>query len=243
MSVATKNLTTEQMTKISQGKGNEYTLLYYPFHGVCATVRAMLAMSDLKHKFTHPTDWPSQKEHTPFGHMPVLYETSPATGETIELAELSAIEFYLGQKLGLVGSNAWEENLIRSYVSSSQTLFDKFVVTVLRSPKELQPQMKELFMKLIPEWATFHEKILQANGANGHYIGDKLTVADIKTVTVIDVMMVTSQDMFITREKTPALLAVKDSLEKNEKYTAWKSSEDYKACTEATRALFARFAL
>jgi len=54
MSVATKSLSTEQMTEISQGKDNEYALLYYPFHGVVAAVRVMLAMSDLKYKFTHP---------------------------------------------------------------------------------------------------------------------------------------------------------------------------------------------
>jgi len=106
--------------------------------------------------------------------MPVLYETSPATGETIEVAELNVVEFYLGQKMGLLGSNAWEEQLVRSYTGSSQALFDKFVVMVIRSPKELQPQMMELYMKQIPEWASFHEKILQANGANGHYIGDKV---------------------------------------------------------------------
>ena len=107
--------------------------------------------------------------------MPVLFETCPATGETIELAELSVIEFYLAQKLGLLGSNAWENQLIRSYASSSFALFDKFVVTVVRSPPELKAQMMESFTsKQVGEWATFHERILQANGANGHYLGDKV---------------------------------------------------------------------
>ena len=57
-------------------------------------------------------------------------------------------------------------------------------------------------------------------------------------MTVMEVMMTISKDMFITREKTPALLALKDSLERNEKYTAWKASAEYGAYTEATRARF-----
>ena len=54
MIVATKNLTTEQMAKISESKDNEYALLYYPFHGVVSAARVMLAISDVKYKFTHP---------------------------------------------------------------------------------------------------------------------------------------------------------------------------------------------
>ena len=52
--VATKNLSTEQMTKISQANDNEYVLFYHPFHGVVMGLRAMFAMSNLKYKFTHP---------------------------------------------------------------------------------------------------------------------------------------------------------------------------------------------
>ncbi|KAG0042512.1 hypothetical protein BGZ83_000381 [Gryganskiella cystojenkinii] len=240
MIVATKNLSTEQMTKISESKDNEYTLLYYPFHGVVNAIRVMMTMSNLKHKFTHPEDWASEKEHTPFGHMPVLYETNPSTGETIELAEQNVIEFYLAQKTGLLGSNAWEDQLIRSCASSSNMLFEKFVVMVVRAPAELKAQMMELFKaKQVGEWAVYHERMLQANGANGHYVGDKLSFADIKTVTVMDVMLVLTKDQFISREKTPALFAVKDGLEKNPKYQAWKSSEECLAYNEVTRKLFA----
>ncbi|KAG0208015.1 hypothetical protein BGX28_000903, partial [Mortierella sp. GBA30] len=51
---ATKNLSTEAMSKISQANDNEYTMLYYPFHGVVPALRAMLAMSGAKYTFAHP---------------------------------------------------------------------------------------------------------------------------------------------------------------------------------------------
>ncbi|KAF9372462.1 hypothetical protein BGX21_004780 [Mortierella sp. AD011] len=86
------------------------------------------------------TDWTSIKPNTPYGHLSVLYETA-ATGETLELAELSVIEFYLGRKFGLVGSNDWEEQLIRPHTNSSQALFDKLTIATIRAPTEPQPLM------------------------------------------------------------------------------------------------------
>lgn len=170
--------------------------------------------------------------------MPVLYETT-STGETLELAELSVIEFYLASKFGLMGSNAWEDQLVRSYTTSTQALFEKFVVSVIRMPKDLQPQLTQAFVeKQIPEWAEFHERILKANGSNGHYIGNQLTFADIKASSVMPLMMKLSGDKYISKELTPALMALYETMEANPKYAAWKASEAYEAYTETTRKLF-----
>ncbi|KAF9358547.1 hypothetical protein BGX26_001491 [Mortierella sp. AD094] len=232
--IPTKGLSTEAMTKLSQAKDNEYTVLYFPWHGSSPALRAILAMYAKKYTFAHPEDWASFKPNTPYGHLPVLYETA-ATGETLELAELSVIEFYLGKKFGLVGSNDWEEQLIRSRANSSQALFDKLVITVIRSPKELQPQMLQLFVeKQIPEWALFHERALEENGSNGHYVGDKMSVADLKTATILDSMRAISGDKFISREKTPAIMALYDHVQQDPKYAAWKASDQWKALTEET---------
>ncbi|KAG0257155.1 hypothetical protein BG011_004139 [Mortierella polycephala] len=234
----TKNLSTDTMSKLSQAKDNQYTMLYFPFHGVVPALRAILAMSGEKYTFIHPEDWAVEKHQTPFGHMPVLYETA-ATGETLELGELSVIEFYLATKFGLMGSNTWEDQLIRSYTSSTESLFDKFVMSAVRTPKEFQKQMTELFVeKQIPEWAEYHERILRANGTNGHYIGDQLTFADIKTGTVLGVMIALSGDNYITKEKTPGLLAVYEMLEKHPKYAAWKASDQWKEYAETSRKVF-----
>ncbi|CAO3565239.1 unnamed protein product [Mortierella alpina] len=235
---ATQNLSTEAMSKMSQAKDNSYSMLYFGFHGVVPALRTMLAISGAKYTFIHPENWEAEKDQTPFGHMPVLYETT-STGETLELAELSVIEFYLASKFGFMGSNAWEDQLVRSYTTASQALFEKFVVSVIRSPKELQPQLMAAFVeKQIPEWAKFHERILKANGSNGHYIGNQLTFADIKTSSIMGVMMKISGDKYISKELTPALMAVYETMEANPKYAAWKASEAHEAYTEATRKLF-----
>ncbi|KAI8603383.1 hypothetical protein EDD21DRAFT_442087 [Dissophora ornata] len=54
MATAIKNLSTETMTQLSQTDGNKYELLYYPFHGVVAGLRAMFAMFDAEYTFIHP---------------------------------------------------------------------------------------------------------------------------------------------------------------------------------------------
>ncbi|KAF9333521.1 hypothetical protein BG006_003500 [Podila minutissima] len=153
---ATKNLSTEAKSTLSAAKDNKYTVLYLPIHGVVTALRAMLIMSGAEYEFAHPTikkpvvpildghDWSQEKYLTPFGSMPVLYEQTKS-GEILELAELSAIEFYIGQKHGWVGDNLWEQHLVRMYWSSTQSLFDKLVTTVVRAPTPHQGEMMEIF--------------------------------------------------------------------------------------------------
>ncbi|KAF9103086.1 hypothetical protein BGX27_010741 [Mortierella sp. AM989] len=232
------NLSTEALSQLAQAKDNKYKLLYYPFHGVVTSLRAMFAISDADYTFIYPEDWKVQKPTTPFGSMPVLYETT-ATGETLELAELSVLEYYIGQKYGWVGDNIWENNLVKMYHSSSQAVFDKLVTTVVRAPKENYDQMLGIYISsIVPEWAEYHERALKANGSNGHYVGNKLTIADIKTATILDNLISLTEDRILSREKTPAIMAVYDNLEKLPKYAAWKASENWKAYDDLNKNLF-----
>ncbi|KAF9311204.1 hypothetical protein BG003_007675 [Podila horticola] len=234
---ATKNLSTEIKSTLAAAKDNKYTMLYLPIHGVVTALRAMLIMSGADYEFAHPTDWSQEKSLTPFGSMPVLYEQA-SSGEILELAELSAIEFYVGQKHGWVGDNLWEQNLVRMYCSSTQSVFDKLVTTVVRAPKPHQDEMMEIFQqKILPEWVRFHERALMQNGANGHYVGEKLTIADIKTASIIDNLVTISGDVFVSREKTPAIMAVYDAVEKIPKYAEWKATEAWRKYDEGNKAL------
>jgi hypothetical protein len=45
MITATKSLSTETMHTIFEGENKEYSLLYFPFHGVVGALRAILALS------------------------------------------------------------------------------------------------------------------------------------------------------------------------------------------------------
>ncbi|KAF9084616.1 hypothetical protein BGX23_010360 [Mortierella sp. AD031] len=240
MVTASKNISTETMSQIAQSKDNKYELLYFPFHGVVTGLRALLAMSGANYTFTHPTEWENkEKVMTPFGSLPVLYETDPRSGKTLELAELSAIESYLGEKYSWMGDNLWEKNLILMYHSSTQAVFDKLVTTVMRAPKENKDRMMEIYLdKILPEWVDTHERALQARGATGYYVGDKASLADLKTASTLDNLIAISGDRLISREKTPAIMAVYDTVEKLPKYAVWKSSPEWKAYDKRNKELF-----
>ncbi|KAF9582964.1 hypothetical protein BGW38_010512 [Lunasporangiospora selenospora] len=255
---ATKNLSLQAKSEAAAAKDNKFKLLYLPFHGVLTGLRAMFAMSDLEYEFIHSSvayiddaiaknglesqfpntgTWTSDKLLTPFGTMPVLYIETKSQ-DVLEMSELSTIEYFLAEKMGLVGDNLWERQLVSMYHSNTQALFDKLVTTVVRAPKEHFEQMKEIYLSsIVPEWAQYHEQLLQDNGANGHYVGDKLTLADIKTATSIDNLISISGDRIISREKTPAIFAVYDSLEKNPKYAKWKASDLWKAYDTVSKTL------
>lgn len=185
-----------------------------------------------------------EKKETQFGHMPILYVTDPATKQTLELTELSVLEEYIGRKYNFLGSNAWESNQILAYNSATQSLLDKFVTLVVRADPEIVARMKETFVNgFIGEWAEYHERNLQANVARGiskqgYYMGDKLSLADLKTATVVPAMRNLSGDKFISEEKTPGIMKVCEMVEADERYKTWKASDDMKLFMEVTKKHF-----
>jgi hypothetical protein len=181
--------------------------------------------------------------------MPVLYETDPTTKKTLELTELSVLEEHIGRKFDFLGSNAWESNQILAYNSSTQSLFDKFVTLVIRTSPELRETMREAFVNdFIGGWAKFHERNLQDNIAGGiskqgYYMGEKLSLADLKTVMVVPMMRKLSGDRFISEEKTPGILKVCEMVEADERYKKWTASDDLKLFNEVTKQRFGIFGI
>ncbi|KAG0023821.1 hypothetical protein BGZ80_007843 [Entomortierella chlamydospora] len=204
------------LADLSQATDNVHNIVYFPFHGLAGCIRTILILSDEPHKFTN------------LG-FPVL-----------ELAEISAIEHFLAKRGNLLGKDYWEENLIKMYLSSTHALFTFLVHNVVQSPKEDRPAFLERFKKSnLPEWIKFHEKHLKENGSNGHYVGDQLSIADIKTASVIDHLInLCGEDVHISEELTPAIMAVKNNLEKNPKYAEWRASEQYQKFTTSNAGFF-----
>lgn len=86
------------------------------------------------------------------------------------------IEQYLAKQFDLMGNNEYEENLIKSFHSSSASLHSLHATTVAFIPEwEARKQAMEAFRDgPFTQWVTIHDKHLKDNGSNGHYIGDKV---------------------------------------------------------------------
>ncbi|KAF9361658.1 hypothetical protein BGX26_000610 [Mortierella sp. AD094] len=114
-------------------KDVSYSLFYFNFHGLGACPRALLCFGNATwtNKIQSMSDWPKVKPTTPFGTLPILYETEISTGSTIEIPESGAIERYLARKFSLLGDTPREQTLNDIFYAQAVMLNTKFVAKVV----------------------------------------------------------------------------------------------------------------
>ncbi|KAG0359297.1 hypothetical protein BC939DRAFT_265211 [Gamsiella multidivaricata] len=224
-----------------EGESVTYKLLYFKLHGMAATTRILLAISGFRWEDVYPSDWSKEKEKVPLGVMPVLYEIhsnqDPRDPFVLEIPESEAIERYLARKLGLLGRDLWEETAINVFYCSSNAVMSLYVNKVLLAFSDTKArELIKFVSKDIPVWITQHEKWLQRNGTNGFYVGDQLSLADIRSVVCVDRFLTIPECKdLISPIATPGLWKLKQNLESNPRYAAWITSEEFEAINASTR--------
>ncbi|KAF9081491.1 Glutathione S-transferase S1, partial [Mortierella sp. AM989] len=216
-------------------KDSTFELRYFGFHGFAAIARIILAANGAKNFNVIPADWAAEKPLAPFGVMPLLREISADGKTTINIAESDTIERYLSKKFGLAGDNIFEETVINSFASNTSSLMLQLFMKyyVVKDPAQKAEAKKELLSGAVPTWVKLNEEHLVANGSNGHYVGNKTTIADIKTAHVIGIVKSLQEDA-ITEESTPALLKVKATVDSIPGFKAWRATDEYKELSERT---------
>ncbi|KAG0014297.1 Glutathione S-transferase S1 [Entomortierella chlamydospora] len=226
------------MSSPSRETASTFELTYFDLQGFGAPIRTIFAINGTKVTNIVPADWAAEKPLTPFGVMPLLKETSVDGKSTIHLAESDAIDRYLVKKFGMAGDNVFEENIINSYVSNTNSLqlriFMKYYT--VRDPA-LKTAFVEDILGYIDIWIKSNERQLVANGSNGHYVGNKLTIADVKAAYMVDLIRSLKEDA-ITEESTPALLKVKTTVDSIPSLVAWRATEEHEAYSEHNFSLF-----
>jgi len=241
----------ETFNALATKTDNKYDLYYFGLFGISGTVRTILAVSDANFTSNNPPGdtWKTQyKPRTPFGVMPVLRETFADGSLTFLISETDAIERYLSRKFGYFGKTALEDVIISQFQSSTNSLIQKLVYRylILDKDPELRAANKEkLLGGPIIDWICIHEKHLSENPVavaakeehgNGHYVGDSISLADLKTVQLIDMIRALS-DKLISKDKTPALWKVKENIETTPSVLEWKATEDYQKLAETNLSL------
>ncbi|KAF9908659.1 Glutathione S-transferase S1 [Linnemannia zychae] len=214
---------------------SNFQVRYFHLHGQGGMCRTLVVVGTGGHSQltnVHEGDWAEYKPTTPFGVMPLLTETS-ADGKTkIQIAESDAIERYLARKFGLFGNGSvFEKVLVNTFANNTQGLiYEIFGKFSLVEDAEVKAANKgPLIADHIVRWIKHHEEHLQANGANGHYVGNKVTLADVKTDYVISMIQGVSGEELVSKSKTPAIWKVREEMDKVEGIAAWKASEEYKS--------------
>ncbi|KAG0258822.1 Glutathione S-transferase S1 [Linnemannia exigua] len=212
-----------------------FEIRYFHLHGQGGMSRTLIVIGTGGHSRltnVHEGDWAEYKPTTPFGVMPLLTETS-ADGKTkLQIAESDSIERYLARKFGLFGSgSAFEEVLVNTFANNTQALIVEIInkFALVEDAEVKAANKRPLITDHIARWIKHHEEHLQAKGANGHYVGNKVTLADVKTDYVISMIQGVSGEELVSEEKTPAIWKVRQEMDKIEGVAAWKASEEYKS--------------
>ncbi|KAF9278244.1 hypothetical protein BGZ68_008683, partial [Mortierella alpina] len=88
--------------------------------------------------------------------------------------------------------------------------------------------------------------VLRGNGSTGFYIGDKVTLAEIKTAVAIDQLLnelyvfkgFEEIKKLITPELTPNLWKVRENVLQKKSYKDWTESEVFQELKDGTTELF-----
>ncbi|KAF9146112.1 hypothetical protein BG015_011696 [Linnemannia schmuckeri] len=222
-------------------KPASYKLLYFPVLSNGATGRDLLAYGGIEWAHAAPADWKADKEKTPFQLVPVLYVTGE-NGKTVTLAEMVVIEHYLAKKFDLLGSNEYEESIIKSLHSSSAAIQNAFAGSVTWNLPEAKAGALGFFTAAtLPIWIAAHERHLIDNGNNGHYLGDKLSLADIRTANTIEHFAAQPESATLMEivNKSAPLIKLRDTVAKHPKLVQWRSGNDYKRYYEGNLAFYA----
>ncbi|KAF9156064.1 hypothetical protein BG015_007367 [Linnemannia schmuckeri] len=161
--------------------------------------------------------------------------------QQVVIPETNAIENYLAKHFGLMGDNEYEENLIRSFQCSSAWLYSNYLAAVVWNMPEVREKNLEVFKtKRLAHWVKTHERHLLENGNNDHYLGNKMSLADIRTANLINDFSLQPwrTELMEIISQAPALIKLKETVENDPKMHQWKNSDEAKKLAASTKAFF-----
>ncbi|KAF9151166.1 hypothetical protein BG015_006996 [Linnemannia schmuckeri] len=230
------NINSEESSRLVASDNLKYTHSYFSIHFAGTNARGILAYAGAAWTPLY-VNWGVDKPNMPFEVLPLLTIIHP-NGKELTLSENNAIDIFLAKQFGLHGRNAWEEALINAFYSSSNCMFFQEIMNSFfwessgKSEEEKAKYLDDFLNKTLASWGRIHEAHLLNNHSNGHYVGDRTTLADIRTTTMLDALeKIIGPDRvasIINTTKTPNIIKVRANIESNPTYKAWISSDEYK---------------
>eukprot|EP01127_Copromyxa_protea_P007737 TRINITY_DN17661_c0_g1_i1.p1 TRINITY_DN17661_c0_g1~~TRINITY_DN17661_c0_g1_i1.p1 ORF type:complete len:217 (+),score=47.72 TRINITY_DN17661_c0_g1_i1:115-765(+) len=163
--------------------GLKYKLTYFDFaYGRGEAIRAAFRLTGTLFDDSRvPLEqWPALKESTPFATLPLL----EVEGKTV--SQSNAILVYIGKEVGLYPVDNWEAakvDEVLSFVEELQLSFKPW-------RREQEPDLKEKYRQelevAVPRAMDNLERLHKDSGCEVFWVGDKITVADLKMWSVVD---------------------------------------------------------
>ncbi|KAG9066579.1 Glutathione S-transferase S1 [Linnemannia hyalina] len=245
----------EKSIQILADPNVSYKLMYWNAFSVGATSRELLAFGNVKwsneriatssEKQDKEDPWEEGKIPTPFGVVPMLKIVSPANEEVI-VAESMVIEQYLAKKFNLLGNNEWESLTINAFYSNIHFFLERALSKVTWVVPERRKSELEIFLQhILPEFIADHDMHLKANGSNGFYVGDRLSLADIHLANVIDHFshLPVAHLIIPLFEKSELISKVRANVENHPSIAAWRASEEWESLCQGSIVCYKKTAL
>ena len=186
---------------------SEYKLYYFNGKGRAEAARLLFAYKGIKYEDIRIAGekWAEFKPQTPFGSMPVLEEGGKKLGGSLVVFR------YLGEKLGVAGSNAWENAQIASISDFANDFMTENIKLHFEKDEtkkaEMQKRMKE---ELVPKYLGKLNEL----ATNGYLFGNSFTWVDFQFFNMFE-GMVEVKGLF------PNLDKLKANVEANENIAKW----------------------
>ncbi|KAG0332340.1 hypothetical protein BG004_001296 [Podila humilis] len=242
------NASSAALSEALTDPGRKFTLTYWDIASVGSTAREILSYGKADWVSISPTfeQWSQKEFPTPLSYLPVLKVRS-STGLEVTMAEAMVIDDFLAEQFGLLGDNTFEKVVIKSFYSSIHFLRERTIRQLLASgpngdrKKDLNDFIEGPLRKFLRDHA-FH---LENNGNNGHYVGDKISLADIHLSNVIHFYQTfpqgkTFEDVF--REYS-SVWKVHETVLTNPEIAAWHESNEFKRLEDNSKEWYKRFAI
>ncbi|ELU01181.1 hypothetical protein CAPTEDRAFT_165166 [Capitella teleta] len=195
-------------------------LHYFDMKWLGEPVRMILAVGGIDFQDIRFTmkEWPAIKPTTPLGQAPYIeFEGGK------RLAQTKAISRYLAKQTGLFPESDWDAARCDMVVEYSDDLRQPFAPVFLEPNKDVQKKLLTKYVKDVPKLLDNFEKLLTENGSNGHFVGDKLTWADIYVYAMLN-LIYTGTNMLgegITFDLHPQIQAFVAKVEAVPSIAAW----------------------
>ncbi|XP_078659543.1 hematopoietic prostaglandin D synthase-like [Branchiostoma floridae x Branchiostoma belcheri] len=192
----------------------KYRLVYFNVRGRAELTRLLFAAADLEYedqRFEFGSDqWKELKPKTPMGQAPLLYVDDVALCQSMTIAR------YVARTTGLAGRTPIEEATADMIVDGLDDMQRKLVAMFNEKGEEKKAELQKEFVgSFLPQFLGNYEKLA---GAEGYFVGDSLTWADIAFFNLMG--WVTPMDPAVLGG-FPNLTKVMDNVQSQPGITRW----------------------
>ncbi|KAF9930910.1 Glutathione S-transferase S1 [Linnemannia zychae] len=224
-----------------------FTLTYFHLASVGSTARELLEYAGAHHTKNTVTVETWKEGNTPSGFscLPMLTVRFPDNRE-LNIAESIVIDTFLAERFGLLGDNLWESNLVRMFYCNIHYLRDGVFTEVFIDPESKRNEHYAHFKNVIlKKFLEDHEYHLKENGSNGHYVGKKLSLADIHLWNIVHFFGTApwGQDVIDMFKLYPYVWKVWETVDKLPQLAKWRASDEFRAYEKKSIEDYSEFAV